>query len=75
MRRKTPTPEATYRHRSGPQEVKVCVFPKQVTLRVSGVKLLSSHYEMAGKVVSCKKRLIFKHSYKISLKGFVFQLL
>lgn len=54
--------ETSYRHRSGPQEVKVRVFPKQVTLRVGGVKLLSPHDEMAGEVVPCKQRDLFlKH--------------
>lgn len=48
--------ENTYRYRSGPQEIKVCVFPEQVTLRVSGVKLLSPHDEMAGEVTPCTKR-------------------
>lgn len=45
--------ESTHRHRSGPQEVKVCVFPEQVTLRMGGVKLLSAHDEMAGEVAPC----------------------
>lgn len=54
--------ETSYRHRSGPQEVKVRVFPKQVTLRVGGVKLLSPHDEMAGEVVPCKQKYLFlKH--------------
>lgn len=44
--------ENTYRYWSGPQEVKVCVFPKQVTLWMGGVKLLSPHDEMAGKVAA-----------------------
>lgn len=46
----------TYRHRSGPQEVQVCVLPKQVALRMGGVKLLSPHDEMAGEVASCRHR-------------------
>lgn len=45
--------ESTHRHRSGPQEVKVRVFPEQVTLRMGGVKLLSAHDEMAGEVAPC----------------------
>lgn len=54
--------ETSYRHRSGPQEVKVRVFPKQVTLWVGGVKLLSPHDEMAGEVVPWKQRDSFlKH--------------
>lgn len=48
--------ESTYRHRSGPQEVKICVFPKQVTLWVGGVKLLAPHDEMAGEVTPCMQR-------------------
>ena len=47
--------EDTYRHRSGPQEVKVRVFPEQVTLRMGWVKLLSPHDEMAGEVTPCTK--------------------
>lgn len=46
----------TYRYWSGPQEVKVCVFPKQVTLRMGGVKLLPPHDEMACEVTSCTQR-------------------
>ena len=45
----------TYRHRSDSQEVKVSVLPKQVTFWVGGVKLLSSHDEMTGKVTSCRQ--------------------
>lgn len=45
-----------YRHRSGPQEVQVCVFPKQVTFWVGGVKLLPTHDEMAGEVTPCKEK-------------------
>lgn len=48
--------EKTYRYRSGPQEVKVCVFPEQVTLRMGGVKLLSTHDEMAGEVTPCTQK-------------------
>lgn len=47
-----------YRHRSGPQEVQVCVFPKQVTLRVGGIKLLPTHDEMAGKVTACEEKRV-----------------
>lgn len=61
----------TYRYWSGPQEVKVCILPKQVTLRVSGVKLLSPHDEMAGKVTPCtmkrRNKNIFMLVYYVSM--------
>lgn len=40
----------THRYWSGPQEVQICVFPKQVALWMGGVKLLSTHDEMIGEV-------------------------
>lgn len=52
----------TYRYRSGPQEVKVGVFPKQISLWVGGVKLLSPHDEVAGEVTPCKQTHTFKAS-------------
>lgn len=47
-----PSPAETHLDWAIAQEVQIHVFSKEVTFRVGGVKLLTSHEKMCSKIVS-----------------------